>query len=118
MDDNVEFILKGRGSDISSDFLEPIVIPIETHVAKLGVKNFACYNNIPNIEAGKNNQVKIKVPGGDYKLFTLDTGAYELSTIAEQLVEWIEITYPHLRDVETNFKLIGNEATSKAELWY
>ncbi len=115
MDDNVEFILKGRGSDISSDFLEPIVIPIETHVAKLGVKNFACYNNIPNIEAGKNNQVKIKVPGGDYKLFTLDTGAYELSTIAEQLVEWIEITYPHLSDVETNFKLIGNEATSKAE---
>ena len=40
MDDNLEFILKGRGSDISSDFLEPIVVPIETHVAKLGVKNF------------------------------------------------------------------------------
>ncbi len=119
MDDNLEFILKGRGSDISSDFLEPIVVPIETHVAKLGVKNFAFYNNIPNIETGKNNQLKIKIPGNEsYKIFSLDTGAYELSTITEQLIEWIEITYPHLEDVGYKFKLIGNEATSKAEFLF
>ena len=115
MDDNIEFIVRGKGSDISNDFLEHIVIPIETHEAKLGIKNFATYNNIPNIEDGRNNRLKIKVPGdGDFKIFALDTGAYELSIIAQQLTEWIEITYPDLKNVEENFKLIGNEATSKA----
>ena len=119
MDDNLELILRGRGSDISSDFLEPIIIPIETHVAKLGIKNFSTYNNIPNIETGRNNQVKIKVPGDDsYKTFILETGAYELSIIAEQMCEWIEVTYPHLKNVNDNFKLIGNEATSKAEFLF
>ena len=119
MDDNLEFIVRGKGSDISNDFLEPIIIPIETHEAKLGIKNFATYNNIPNIEDGRNNRLKIKVPGdGDFKIFALDTGAYELSIIAQQLTEWIEITYPDLKDVEENFKLIGNEATSKAEFLF
>ena len=116
MDDNIEFIVRGKGSDISNDFLEPINIPIETYEAKLGIKNFATYNNIPNIEAGRNNRLKIKVPGKmDFKIFTLDTGAYELAIIAQQLSEWIELTYPHLKNVQENFKLIGNEATSKAE---
>lgn len=119
MDDNLEFIVRGKGSDISNDFLEPIVIPIETHVAKLGLKNFATYNNIPNIEEKKNNQIKIKVPGKDkYELFSLETGAYELKIIAQQIVEWIEITFPDLKDVEDNFKLFGNEATSKAEFLF
>jgi len=119
MDDNLEFFVRGKGSDISNDFLEPIIIPIETHVAKLGLKNFATYNNIPNIEEKKNNQVKIKVPGREkYELFSLETGAYELKIIAQQMVEWIEITFPHLKDVEDNFKLVGNEATSKAEFLF
>ena len=92
MDDNLEFILRGKGSDISIDFLEPIVIPIET------------YSNIPNIEEKRNNQLKIKVPGvSDYKIFSLDTGAYELKIIAEQLVEWIELTFPNLKNVEDSF---------------
>ena len=114
-DDNIELILKGEGSDISIDFYEPIVIPTEEFEAKLGLKSFSTYNNIPNIENGKNNKLKIKVPGHDYKVFSLDTGAYELSMIQTQIVEWIKITYPKLEKVEENFKLIGNEATSKAE---
>ena len=86
MDDNLEFIVRGKGSDISNDFLEPIIIPIETHEAKLGIKNFATYNNIPNIEDGRNNRLKIKVPGDeDFKIFALDTGAYELSITVNQL---------------------------------
>ena len=95
MDDNIEFIVRGKGSDISNDFLEPIVIPIETHVAKLGLKNFATYNNIPNIEEQRNNQVLIKVPGKEnYELFSLDTGAYELKIIAQQIIEWLKIKHP------------------------
>lgn len=49
---------------------------------------------------------------------TLDTGAYELSIIAEQLSEWIEINHPDLKNVTENFKLVGNEATSKAEFLF
>ena len=119
MDDNLEFIVREKGSDILIDFLEPINIAIETHSAKLGIKNFATYNNIPNIEEKRNNQLKIKVPGvNDYEIFSLDTGAYELKIIAEQLVEWIELTFPHLKNVEDSFRLIGNEATSKAEFLF
>ena len=114
-DDNIELILKGAGSDISIDFYEPIVIPTENYEAKLGLKSFSTYNNIPNIEKGRNNCIKIKVPGHDYKVMRLDTGAYELSMLKNQFVEWIKLTFPTLEKVEEDFKLIGNEATSKAE---
>ena len=60
MDDSLEIIVKGKGSDISNDFYEPINIPIEEYEAKLGVKSFATFNNIPNVVAGRNNQLKIK----------------------------------------------------------
>ena len=116
MDDNIEFVVRGKGSDISNDFLEPIIIPIETHEAKLGLKNFSTYNNIPNVEAGRNNKLLIRVPHTtNFKIFELDTGAYELKIIAQQIYDWIEINNPRLKDVRENFKLIGNEATSKAE---
>ena len=95
-DDNIELILKGNGSDISIDFYEPIVIPTEEFEAKLGLKSFSTYNNIPNIEEGANNSLKIKVPGHEYKVFSLDTGAYELGMIGSQIVEWIKLTYPKL----------------------
>ena len=114
-EDNIELILNGNGSDISIDFYEPIVIPTDEFQAKLGLKSFSTYNNIPNVEVGKNNSLKVKVPGHDYKVFALATGAYELSIIAIQIVEWIKLQYPTLDKVEENFKLMGNEATSKAE---
>ena len=63
MDNLVEIIVKGKGSKISSDFYEPIIIPQETHIAQIGLKSFASFNNVPNIVKGKNNQLKIKVPG-------------------------------------------------------
>lgn len=115
--DNLEIIVRGIGSDISCDFYEPINIPLENYEGKVGVKNFATYNNIPNIVKGRNNKLKIKVPGEDFKVFSLDTGAYEMKVIAEQLHEWIEVTYPNLENVEENFKLIPNYATSKADFF-
>ena len=111
----VEFILKGNGSDISVDLREPIAIPPD---ARLGLKNFVTYNNVPNVTRGYNNQLKIKVPGGEYETFGLETGAYELSAIGTQLYEWIQQKHPELKDVEENFKLIPNEATSKCEFLF
>ena len=116
MDTNIEIVVTGRGSDISCDFYEPIDIPIEDFDARLGVKNFSMFNNIPNIETGRNNKLKIKVPGvKEYQVFSLPTGAYELFIIGEQITEWIELTYPNLENVREKFKLSGNDATSKAE---
>ena len=115
MDDSLDIIVKGKGSDISNDFYEPINIPIDEYEAKLGVKSFATFNNIPNVVAGRNNKLKIKVPGHDFKVFSLETGAYELKVIAEQMLEWIGVTYPEIEKVEENFKLIGNDATSKTD---
>jgi hypothetical protein len=115
MGDTKEIILNGLGSDISCDLFEPIIIPTEEYDAKLGLKSFATYNNIPNIEEGKNNYLKIKVPGDTYRVFSLETGAYELDKINDQIVEWIKLKYPKLTKVDENFKLEGNKATCKAE---
>ena len=49
MDDHIEIIVRGKGSDIQSDFYEPIHIPYETHEAKVGIKLFATFSNIPNV---------------------------------------------------------------------
>lgn len=115
MEETHEIIVSGKGSDISSDFYEPIDIPIDRVVAKLGIKSFSTYNNIPNVIKGYNNQLKIKVPGEGYKIVGLETGAYELETINEQLIYWIGITYPKLKNVEKYFELLPNFATSKAD---
>ena len=34
------------------------------------------------------------------------------------MVEWITVKFPKLKDVKDNFKLIGNNATSKAEFYF
>ena len=116
--DDVEIILRGKGSDISTDFYEPINIPTDVYEAKLGLKSFSTYNNIPNFVEGKNNKLKIKVPGETtFKVFTLDTGAYEVMVIAQQLLEWIKVNFPKVENVEENFKLIPNYATSKVD-WF
>ena len=119
MDGLIEIILKGKGSSISSDFAEPLIISEEQYVAQIGLKSFTTYNNIPNVASEKNNKIKIRVPGDKiWHVFSLETGAYELKVIAQQMVEWIMIKFPKLKNVEDNFKLLGNEATSKAEFCF
>ena len=110
----IEFIVKGLGSDISTDLYEPLHIK-DGYEAKLGIKSFSTYNNVPNVESGRNNSLKIKVPGEDFRLFTLETGAYELPLIERQIQNWIAVSFPELKKVEETFRLFGNEATSKAE---
>ena len=62
MDSLIEIILKGKGSKISSDFAEPIIIPSEQFIAQIGVRNFATFNNIPNIVKGKKIKLKSRYP--------------------------------------------------------
>ena len=61
----------------------------------------------------------MSIPGRkSYDVIELDTGAYELSSIAKEIVEYIRQKYPKLKNVEENFILNGNEATSRAEFTF
>ena len=109
----IEFIVKGKGSDLYLRLPEAIIIP-EGHTASLGLKNFSTYNNIPNVQTKVNNAIKIKSPGGpNWHTFELETGAWELTAIAEALYTWIETTWPELRNVREEFSLTGEAATSR-----
>ena len=148
-DVNFEFILRGRGSDISTKFSEPIIIPTNLYEGKIGLKGFVCYHSIPNITQNVNNKIRIRVPttaaaaandcggegedneegedidednssdaaAGDDGYFTvsLDTGAYEITTINRFIHEIISQKYPKLKGAAEDFKLLGNGATLKAE---
>ena len=112
MDVNLEFLLKGKVSDISSDLYEPIIIPTDNYEARLGLKSFATYNNIPNVESNRNNQLKLKVPGHEFEIIAFDTGSYESGLLDNHLREWLEMKYPKLKNVLEKLMLIGNDATS------
>ena len=130
-DVNYEFIIRGKGTDISTSFCEPIIIPTDIYEAKIGLKGFVCYNSIPNVTQDVNNKISIKVPPDDdgesaigddgggsnasYVTYSLETGAYEISAINRQLQELLSQKYPKLKTLTDDFKLIGNDATGKAE---
>ena len=148
-DVNYEFIIRGKGTDISTSFCEPIIIPTDIYEAKIGLKGFVFYNSIPNVTQDVNNKISIKVPGDDdessgaiigddddddnssacgggggertdidsnaFVTYSLETGAYEISTINSQLQELLSQKYPKLKTLTDDFKLIGNDATGKAE---
>lgn len=110
---SIEFVLKGRGSDIRLRMPKAINIP-EGHHGSLGLKNFSTFNTICNIREGENNRLKILSPGSpDWRVFELETGAWELDSIAESLYSWIEHQWPQVKDVRKEFVLTGESATSK-----
>lgn len=111
----VELMVKGRGSEIYTEFNEPIRVD-ENHFAEVGLKSLSVYNSIPNILEGVNNSIKIKVPDVDnFEIFQFSTGAYELTGLYEELIQWIELKYPKLQNVNENIILQGNLATGKCE---
>lgn len=112
-----EIIFRGRGSTLQTDFGEPLLVG-DNQIAEIGLKSFAFYNSIPNVTKNVNNCIRLAVPGSGWETVSLETGSYELSSIAQELSSWIQLKYPHLKDVDENFKLRGNDATSKAEFTF
>ena len=109
----VEFILKGSGADLSLNLPEAVNIP-EGYEASIGLKNFSTYNTIPNVQKNVNNAIRIQTPASpEWKTFHLETGAWELISIAESLYTWIEHQWPRLQDVRKDFNLSGEIATSR-----
>ena len=112
-----EIILKGRGSTLQTEFSVPLYIK-EGEIAEIGLKSFCFYNSIPNITQNVNNAIQLAVPGHSWQTVHLSTGSYELKMISRELVEWIKVHFPHLKNIEDNFQLQGNDATSKAEFTF
>ena len=109
----MEFILKGAGSDLSLSLPKAVNIP-EGYEASIGLKNFSTFNNIPNVQKDINNAIRIQTPAGpEWKTFQLETGAWELNSIAESIYSWIEHQWPRLQDVRKDFNLSGEAATSR-----
>ena len=117
MDTNTEIILRGKGSDISVQFDNPISIPTDEYVAKIGLKSFVTFNNIANVIEGSNNSVKVKAAGEkDFAVCRLATGAYEIEQISGEIQQFLKNKYPKLTKIEEAIQIIGNESTQKAEI--
>ena len=109
-----EIIVTGKGSDLLTQFETPIYIKDDEY-AEIGMKSFSFYNSIPNITKDVNNCLQIAVPGSSYQNVALSTGAYEVSSIEREIIEWIKFKYPNLKDVDEQFKLEANSALLKAQ---
>ena len=111
----IELMVKGRGSEIFTEFTEPIKVS-ENHFAEIGLKSLSLYNSVPNILEKVNNCIKIKVPGDDnFEILQFSTGAFELIGLYDELVQWIELRHPKLQNVNENIVMQGNLATGKCE---
>src|SRR5271156_479086 len=85
---SVSLILSGNSSDFTTVFnsivLQP---PYEYEAALLSIET---YNSIPNIIEGKNNLFKY-FNGQDWKVISLQTGAYELDAINNEIKRQMRI---------------------------
>ena len=94
-----EIIVTGIGSDLLTEFETPIYVKDDEY-AEIGLKSFSFYNSIPNITENVNNCLQIAVPGSGYKTVTLSTGAYKITSIEREMIEWIKIKNPNLKNVD------------------
>lgn len=73
------FTLTGKEPVLSCNFFPPIELNPKLDYS-VGLISLDTYNSIPNIEEGKNNQLKY-----DGKLYAVPTGAYEIHTLETEL---------------------------------
>ena len=112
-----EYIVSGKGSDISVHFPTPIIIDSDRYDAKIGLKSFVTYNNIANVIDKVNNGIKILTPEyDDYITCRIETGSYEIEQISAAIQRFIKEKRPKLKKVEEAIRIEGNESTSKAEI--
>lgn len=112
-----DLFLSGNSSEIIVDFKKPIKIP-SGHSGSLAVKSFQTWNSVPNVEQGRNNQMKLKYPGAqDWTLINIPTGAWEIVG----LTKYIHNVLTGLIDSKTKnekspLTLEGSSATGKCTI--
>src|SRR5271155_1173985 len=78
------YILSGTESNFVTDNHQAQLDPNKKYEAAL--LSLDIYNSIPNIIYGKNNAFEYSVDSGStWKIVTIDTGAYELSTTNNEI---------------------------------
>ena len=113
MEEYVEFIFTGTSSILEITLEKPFIIP-EKKTATIGLKNVSFYNSVPNVST-KNNSINIRVPNEDYRLYRLDTGAYEIDSLNQAILDELSYVYPlRKHEIKENFKLTADEATGRA----
>ena len=113
MEEYVEFTFTGTSSTLEITLEKPFIIP-EKKTAEIGLKNVSFYNSVPNVSK-KNNLINIRVPNEDYKLYALDTGAYEIDSLNQAILDELSYVYPlRKHEIRENFKLSADEATGRS----
>ena len=82
MSGSCSFILTGNTSDFTTEFNGVMRHPNYEYEAAL--LSLDTYNSIPNITEDKNNKFRY-YNGQDWKIISLNTGAYELESIAKEI---------------------------------
>ena len=113
MEEYVEFTFTGTTSILEIILEKPFIIP-EKKTAEIGLKNVSFYNSVPNVSE-KNNSINIRVPNEEYKLYKLDTGAYEIDSLNQAILDELSYIYPlRKHEIKENFKLTADEATGRS----
>lgn len=74
--EGIMFCISGQGSTISTDIFPPLTL--EDGNWEIGLVDFMTYNNIPNVEEGRNNLIYF---GEEGKKIAIPAGAYEMEDL-------------------------------------
>ena len=107
--------LSGVGPRISTKIPQPIELNHELYDYKIGLKKFQTYYAFSNITKGVNNCLSIR-PGkeADFLPIALETGAYEISHINDEIIRQLKTTLPNMKEIEKCFILAPNISTFKS----
>lgn len=105
------FILTGQASTLSANLPSPIILDPHKKYS-IALLSFDSYNSIPNITE-KNNKFRMLL-NGEFKLFTIPAGAYEIKCLEEEVQRCIEPTFSFRLKLRRNVSKV--EITSSAKM--
>ena len=110
----IPLILTGDGPKLSCN-LHP-VLRFERNVSvTLALTKISFYTCFENISFDENNELRIKPGGGhDWILVQLNSGAYNLDEIYEEIIR--ELTRKGVKDIDKSFVLEANSTTLRANI--
>ena len=107
--------LSDVGPHISAKLPQPIELNHALYDYKIGLKKFQTYYAFPNITKNVNNCLNIR-PGkeADFLSIALETGAYEISHINDDILRQLKTNLPNIKEIEKCFNLAPNISTFKS----
>lgn len=81
---NGAFNISALGSEFSINQTPPLIIPSNARNVYLSVLSATCWNSVPNVEVGVNDQFKITYSATDYTV-TIPTGLYSVDSLSAKI---------------------------------